>query len=169
MNALISVFNKDKVVEFAKALKELGTEIIATEGTAKELFKGGISVTKVSTFTGLQEMLDGKVKTLHPRIHTGIATAEIGIVAVNLIPFDLSSEYPLNNMDIGGVAMLRSGIKNFENVAVIVNPARYDAVVEELRKKGELSHDTKLNLAKEASKYILAYESKVDIILKTFS
>ena len=167
--ALISVFNKDKVVEFARALNELGIEIIATEGTARLILKSGIPVTKVSAFTGFQEMLDGKVKTLHPRIHAGIATAEIGIVAVNLIPLDLSSENPLNNMDIGGVAMLRSGIKNFENVAVIINPARYGAIIEELGKKGELSHDTKLHLAREASKYILAYESKIDIILKTFS
>jgi phosphoribosylaminoimidazolecarboxamide formyltransferase/IMP cyclohydrolase len=129
MKALISVFNKGKVVEFAKALNELGIEIIATEGTARPILKSGISVTKVSAFTGFQEMLGGKVKTLHPRIHAGIATAEIGIVTVNLIPMDLdlglglATKNALNGMDIGGVAMLRSGIKNFENVAVIVNPA----------------------------------------------
>ncbi|MFZ2070829.1 MAG: IMP cyclohydrolase [Halobacteriota archaeon] len=166
MKALLSVFNKDKVIEFAKALNELGIEVIATEGTAKELLKSGISVTKVSAFTGFKEMLDGKVKTLHPRIHAGIATTEIGIVAVNLIPFDLSTKNPLNNMDIGGVAMLRSGIKNFEHVAVIVNPARYDAITAELGKEGELSHDTTLDLAREASSYILAYESKIDMVLK---
>lgn len=166
MKALISVFNKDKVIELAKALNELGIEVIATEGTAKGLLVNGIVVTKVSAFTGFQELLGGKVKTLHPRIHAGIATAEIGIVAVNLIPLDFSSENTLNNMDIGGVAMLRSGIKNFENVAVIVNPARYDEIIGELGKEGELSHDTKLRLAREASKYILAYESKIDKILK---
>jgi phosphoribosylaminoimidazolecarboxamide formyltransferase/IMP cyclohydrolase len=171
MKALISVFNKDNVIEFARALNELGIEVIATEGTARLILKSGIQVTKVSAFTGFQEMLGGKVKTLHPRIHAGIATAEIGIVAVNLIPldFDLSTKNPLNSMDIGGVAMLRSGIKNFEHVAVIINPARYDAIIEELGKRGELSHDTKLSLAKEASEYILAYESKIDMILKTFS
>lgn len=169
MKALISVFNKDKVVELAKALNELGIDVIATEGTAKELLVNGIVVTKVSAFTGFQELLDGKVKTLHPRIHAGIATAEIGIVAVNLIPLDVSSENALNGMDIGGVAMLRSGIKNFKNVAVIVNPASYDEIIEELGKEGELSHDTKLRLACEASKYILAYESEIDKILKTFS
>ena len=166
MKALISVFNKDKVIELAKALNELEIEVIATEGTAKELLENGIMVTKVSAFTGFQELLGGKVKTLHPGIHTGIATAEIGIVAVNLIPLDFSSENTLNGMDIGGVAMLRSGIKNFENVAVIVNPARYDEIIEELGKEGELSHDTKLRLAREASKYILAYESEIDMILK---
>ncbi len=165
MKALISVFNKDKVVEFARALNELGIEIIATEGTAKLILKSGIPVTKVSAFTGFQEMLGGKVKTLHPRIHAGIATAEIGIVAVNLIPLDFSTKNPLDSMYIGGVAMLRSGIKNFEHVAVIVNPARYDAIIKELE-KGELSHDTKLRLAREAAGYILDYETKIGEILK---
>ena len=165
MKALISVFNKDKVVEFVKALNELGVEIIATEGTARPILKSGIPVTKVSTFTGVQELLGGKIKTLHPRIHAGIATAEIGIVAVNLIPMDLATKNALNGMDIGGVAMLRSGIKNFENVAVIVNPARYDEIIKELE-KGELSHDTKLRLAREASGYILDYETKIGEILK---
>ena len=173
MKALISVFNKDKVVEFAKALNELGIEIITTEGTARPILKSGIPVTKVSAFTGVQELLGGKIKTLHPRIHAGIATAEIGIVAVNLIPLDLdlglglglATKNALNYMDIGGVAMLRSGIKNFENVAVIVNPARYDAIIKELE-KGELSHDTKLRLAREASGYILDYETKIGEILK---
>ena len=165
MKAVISVFNKDKVVEFAKALDELRVEIIATEGTARPILKSGIPVTKVSAFTGVQELLGGKIKTLHPRIHAGIATAEIGIVAVNLIPMDLATKNALNGMDIGGVAMLRSGIKNFENVAVIVNPARYDAIIKELE-KGELSHDTKLRLAREASGYILDYETKIGEILK---
>ena len=169
MKALISVFNKDKVVEFAKAQNELGIEIIATEGTARPILKSGIPVTKVSAFTGVQELLGGKIKTLHPRIHAGIATAEIGIVAVNLIPLDsdldLATKNALNGMDIGGVAMLRSGIKNFENVAVIVNPARYDEIIKELE-KGELSHDTKLRLAREALRYILDYETKIGEILK---
>ncbi len=170
MKAVISVFNKDKVVEFAKALHELGIEIIATEGTAKAILKSGIPVTKVSEFTGHQELLGGKVKTLHPRIHAGIATAEIGIVVVNLIPPepDLASKSkkPLDGMDIGGVAMLRNGIKNFENVAVIVNPARYDGISEELMKAGEIARDTKLSLAKEASKYLLAYDSEIDMLLE---
>ncbi len=165
MKALISVFNKDKVVEFARALNELGIEIITTEGTARLILKSGIPVTKVSAFTGVQELLGGKIKTLHPRIHAGIATAEIGIVAVNLLPLDFSTKNALNGMDIGGVAMLRSGIKNFEDVAVIVNPARYDAIIKELE-KGELSHDTKLRLAREAAGYILDYETKIGEILK---
>ncbi|MEA2076135.1 MAG: hypothetical protein U9O85_10510 [Euryarchaeota archaeon] len=168
MKAVISVFDKDKVVSFAKALYEREIELIATEGTARAISKSGIPVTKVSDFTGHQELLGGKVKTLHPRIHAGIATAEIGIVVVNLIPPepDLASKKPLDNMDIGGVTMLRNGIKNFENVAVIVNPARYDEIIEELRTEGKITRDTRLSLAKDASKYLLAYESKIDMLLE---
>ncbi|MHC1600056.1 MAG: IMP cyclohydrolase [Candidatus Methanospirareceae archaeon] len=166
MKAIISVFNKDKVVEIAKALHEQEIELIATEGTARAISKSGIPATKVSDFTGSQELLGGKVKTLHPRIHAGIATAEIGIVIVNLIPLDLTPKKPLDNMDIGGVAMLRSGIKNFENVAVIVNPFMYNEIIEELRKVGKIARATRLSLAKEASKYLLAYESKIDMLLE---
>ena len=198
MKALISVFKKEKVVEFAAALKRLGVEVVATEGTARVLSENGVAVTKVSEFTGFQELLGlgagggagggargsaggcGKVKTLHPRIHAAIATAEIGIVAVNLLPLEFSGEgveregveregvEPLEGMDIGGVALLRSGIKNFEEVAVVVNPARYDAVVEELAaaEEGRLSRATKLELAREASKYLLAYGAEIDKILR---
>ncbi len=166
MKALISVYNKDRIAEFAKVLNERGIEIIATEGTAQELLTSGIRVTKVSEFTGLQEMLNGRIKTLHPRIHAEITTGEIGIVAVNLIPFDTSRADPLASMDLGGVAMLRSGIKNFEHAAVIVNPSSYNAILEELRKDGELSHGTKLDLAREASQYLVAYDSKIDMVLK---
>ena len=166
MKAVISVFNKGNVVEFAKALNELGTEIIATEGTARAILNNGIPVTKVSDFTGCPEMLGGRVKTLHPRIHAGIATAEIGFVVVNLIPPDLAAQKSLDSMDIGGAAMLRSGIKNFENVAVIVNPSSYNEIIEELRKEGKISRHTKLRLAKEASKYLLAYDSKIDMLLE---
>lgn len=166
MKAVISVFDKDNVVEFAKALNELGVEIIATEGTARVICEDKIPVTKVSDFTGFPELLGGKVKTLHPRIHAGIATAEIGILAVNLIPLGPTSKKPLDSMDIGGVAMLRNGLKNFENVAVIVNPARYNEIIEELRGEGMIARSTKLSLAKETSKYLLAYDLKVDMLLE---
>ena len=166
MKAILSVFNKDRIVEFAKALNELGIELIATKGTAAEISMHGLEVTRVSEFTGFHEMLDGRIKTLHPRIHAGITTGEIGIVAVNLIPFDTSREDPLASMDLGGVAMLRSAIRNFELVAVIVNPLRYNAILKELVKAGALSHSTKLVLAREASEYIVAYDSKIDIVLK---
>jgi len=114
-------------------------------------------------------MLGGKLKTLHPTIHAAIATGAIEIVTVNLIPLDISSENTLDNMDLGGVAMLRSGIKNFEQVSVIVNPARYKGIIEELRIKGEIARDMKLSLAKDASKYIVAYESKINLILERMS
>ena len=166
MKALISVYNKDIVVEFARALNELGLEIIATEGTARLILDNGIPVTKVSAFTGVQEMLGGKLKTLHPTIHAGIATGAIEIVTVNLIPLDSSSKNTLDNMDLGGVAMLRSGIKNFEHVAVIVNPARYNGIIEELRVTGQIARGTRLRLAQEASKYIVAYESKINELLE---
>ncbi len=161
-NALISVFNKEGIVEFARNLSELGFGIIATEGTAKKLSIDGISVITASEFTGFQE--DNGIKTLHPRIHTGIAKGEIGIVAVNLIPLNRSKN-SLENMDLGGFAMIRSAIKNFRHVAVIVNPKRYETIIKEL-KKGDLSYRTKLNLAVEASEYLLRYESKINNILR---
>jgi phosphoribosylaminoimidazolecarboxamide formyltransferase/IMP cyclohydrolase len=166
MKAIISVFTKNGLVDFAKSLHELGIEMLATEGTARAISDIGVPVTKVSDFTGFQELLGGKVKTLHPRIHIGIATAEIGIVAVNLIPPDFASEKPLESMDIGGVAMLRNGIKNFENVAVIVDPSRYGEIIEEIRKDGEVTRDTKLNLAKDALNYLLTYDSKIAKLLE---
>lgn len=166
MKALISVYNKDTVVEFARALNELGLETIATEGTARRIQDNRIPVTRVSVFTGVQEMLGGKLKTLHPRIHAEIATGAIEIVAVNLIPLDISSENTLDHMDLGGVAMIRSAIKNFKHVAVIVNPMRYKELIEELRVTGQIARATKLRLAQEASKYIVTYESKINTILE---
>jgi phosphoribosylaminoimidazolecarboxamide formyltransferase/IMP cyclohydrolase len=164
MKALISVFNKNKVIEFARNLNKLGIEIIATEGTAKEISMSGVPVVRVSELTGFQEMLGGKIKTLHPTIHAEIMTSEIEIVAVNLIPLDLSQN-SLKSMDVGGVAMLKSGIKNFKDVGVIVNPERYDDILKELA-EGGISDRTKLELAIEASDYILEYESKVNEILR---
>lgn len=161
MKAVISVFDKAGVVEFAKALHDQGMKILATEGTARTISANGTPVTRVSEFTGSPELLGGKVKTLHPRIHAGISTAEIGIVVVNLIPPDHASEKPLDNMDIGGVALLRNGIKNFEHVTVIVDPARYTGILEELSKEGTISRDTNLRLAREALGYLLAYDSKI--------
>lgn len=168
MKAVISVFDKTGVVKFAKALYEQGIELLATEGTARTVSASGISVTRVSNFTGFPELLGGKVKTLHPRIHADIATGDIGIVVVNLIPLDNSaSKKPLlDYMDIGGVAMLRNGIKNFEHVAVIVDPARYDEIIEALENEGGIARDTKLSLAKEALGYLLAYDSQVATLLE---
>jgi phosphoribosylaminoimidazolecarboxamide formyltransferase/IMP cyclohydrolase len=166
MKVLVSVFNKDKIVTFAEALNALGFELIATEGTARAIGERGIPVTTVSKFTGCPELLEGKVKTLHPRIHAAIATGEIGMVVVNLIPPGDETEKPLAKMDIGGVALLRAGIKNFELVAVITDPAQYDAVLRELGAGGGLPRDTKLRLAKEAIRYLVTYDSRIARLLE---
>jgi phosphoribosylaminoimidazolecarboxamide formyltransferase/IMP cyclohydrolase len=166
MNAIISVYNKTSVAAFAKALHERGIALIATEGTARELEKSGVPVTKVAEFTGSLELLGGQVKTLHPRIHAAIATGEIGMVVVSLMPPGDGTGKPLAKMDIGGVALIRSGIKNFEQVAVITNPTQYDAVLGELRTGKELPRDTKLRLAKEAIRYLLTYDSMIALLLE---
>jgi phosphoribosylaminoimidazolecarboxamide formyltransferase/IMP cyclohydrolase len=165
MKAIISVFDKTGVVAFATALHEGGIELIATEGTARELEKSGIPVTRVVDFTGSPELLGGKVKTLHPRIHAAIATSEIGMVVVNLIPPAHGPEKSLERMDLGGVALIRSGIKNYEQVAVIVDPAQYDGLLEEIRDMGDITRETKVRLAKEALKEILDYDAAIAKIL----
>ena len=161
MRALLSVFNKDRIVVLAERLKELRVDLIATDGTANAILKHGVPVKRVSEFTGVPEMLGGRIKTLHPAIHAGIATGDIGFVVVNLIPLKV-----LASMDIGGVALIRSAIKNFEKTAVIVNPARYQQIADEFLLNGHLSYNTRLELACEASRYITDYDSKVDMILR---
>jgi phosphoribosylaminoimidazolecarboxamide formyltransferase/IMP cyclohydrolase len=165
MKAILSVFDKTGIAAFANALHEGGIELIATEGTARELEKCGIPVTRVADFTGSPELLGGQVKTLHPRIHAAIATGEIGVVVVNLIPPGHGPEKTLEKMDLGGVALIRSGIKNFELVAVIVDPAQYDGIVEEIRDARNIARETKARLAKEALSYVLDYDSKIAMLL----
>ena len=172
MKALISVSNKDDLSEFAKGLNELGVEIIATGKTAKAILEcgSGIEVKSVSEITGFQEMLGGKIKTLHPSIHAAIMTSEIEIVAVNLIPVDYDESkksFSLDKIDVGGVALLKSGIKTFRDVSVIVNPKMYEKVLKELR-DGKISDRTKLELAIEASDYLVDYEMKVNKLIKAF-
>ena len=156
--ALISVWDKTGVVEFAQGLHELGYEIISTGGTAKELTQAGVPVTPVSDVTGFPEILGGRVKTLHPKIHGGIlargipdhegelAAHGIGmihVVAVNLYPFQETVAKgaclaeAVEQIDIGGPTMVRAAAKNFERVTVIVNPAQYGPVLDELREGGE--------------------------------
>ena len=165
MKAIISVYNKAGVAAFAKALHERGIALIATEGTARELEKSGVPVTTVAEFTGSPELLGGLVKTLHPRIHAAIATGEIGMVVVNLIPPGDETEKPLAQMDIGGVALLRAGIKHFEKVPVIVNPERYTEISDALNKRGRIAQETKLQLAREALRYLIAYDSQIEALL----
>ena len=156
--ALISVSNKDGVVEFSRGLVDLGYEIISTGGTYQTIKDAGIPVRKVSDITGFPEILDGRVKTLHPKIHGGILAcrtpehlaqleanqiAPIDIVVVNLYPFretvakpGVTLEEAIENIDIGGPTMVRAAAKNHQYVVVIVNPARYNTVLEELRSTG---------------------------------
>ncbi len=166
MKAIISVYNKAGIAAFAKALQERGTALIATEGTARVLEQSGVPITRVADFTGSPELLGGQVKTLHPHIHAAIATGEIEMVIVNLIPPGDGTGKPLAQMDIGGVTLIRAGIKNFEQVAVITDPTQYDAVLRELRTGEKLPRDTKLRLAKEAIRYLIAYDSRIAMLLE---
>jgi len=161
--ALISVSDKRNLKKFANDLAGLGIEIIATEGTAREISRisrNGMPVSHVSELTGFSEMLGGRIKTLHPEVHAAIATGELGIVVVNLIP--MSS---IKSMDIGGVALLKSAIKNFRNVAAVTDPDQYGGVIEEIRGTGDVSPETRLDLAIRASAYIVEYESKAGKLL----
>ena len=182
--ALLSVSDKTGVVDFARGLVELGFDIVSSGGTASSLADAGIPVTKVSDVTGAPEILDGRVKTLHPKIHGGILAdrrkqehidqlAEQGIepfdlVVVNLYPFertvanpDVSEDDAIENIDIGGPAMVRASAKNFHSVAVVVDPAGYDRVLEELRATGEVSLETRRALSLEAFSHTAAYDAAV--------
>ncbi len=159
--ALMSVSDKRGVKKFARDLSDLGIEIIATEGTANEISQNGIPVTRVSEFTGFSEMLGGKIKTLHPAVHAAIATADITVVVVNLIPLTL-----IERVDIGGITLLKSAIKNFKNVAAVTDPGQYEGIIEEIGSNGEVSDETGLKLAIQASAYIVDYESRVHEILE---
>jgi phosphoribosylaminoimidazolecarboxamide formyltransferase/IMP cyclohydrolase len=180
--ALISVSNKEGVVDFARGLQKAGLEILSTGGTAKALAAAGVPVREVSDFTGAPEILDGRVKTLHPRVHGGIlgrATDEhrrqmraggidaIDLVVVNLYPFreTVARGAPfddiIENIDIGGPAMIRSAAKNHERVGVVVDPADYPRVLEEVREQGELSAPTRFALARKAFAHTAAYDGAI--------
>ncbi|MEA3283058.1 MAG: hypothetical protein U9Q68_11015 [Euryarchaeota archaeon] len=161
IKALISVSDKRDLAKFANDLSDLRIAMIATEGTAREISRNGIPVSSVSELTGFSEMLGGRIKTLHPEVHAAIATGEIEIVVVNLIP--MSS---IESMDIGGVALLKSAIKNFRSVAAVTDPDQYDGVIEEIRDTGRVSPETRLDLAIRASAYIVEYESEAEKILE---
>lgn len=188
--ALISVSNKDGVVNFAKGLNESGVKILSTGGTAKALRDAGIPVTDVSEHTGFPEMLDGRVKTLHPKVHGGLLGRRdnpehvrqmkeqniepIDMVVVNLYPFEATIAKPnctfedaIENIDIGGPAMLRSAAKNFKDVAVVVDPLDYKKILEEMRKSSSgLSEDTKFELAKKVFLHTARYDSVISNYLE---
>ncbi len=181
--ALISVSDKAGVVEFARALTELDYEIVSTGGTAKALQAAGVAVTGISDVTGFPEILEGRVKTLHPSVHGGIlakGTPEhmavlaehnikpIDLVVVNLYPFqatvakpDVTLEDAIENIDIGGPTMVRSAAKNHDRVGIVVNPARYDSVIAELKEHGALSLQTKRLLALEAFQHTAQYDAAI--------
>ncbi|HJY90159.1 MAG TPA: hypothetical protein VJ255_07765, partial [Candidatus Acidoferrum sp.] len=169
--ALLSVFDKTGIVELARRLAALKIEILSTGGTAKLLRDEGLTVKDVSEFTGWPEMLGGRVKTLHPKVHGGLlyrrnhaedqkqakehGIAAIDLVVVNLYPFEataakgyLTAEELIENIDIGGPTMLRSAAKNFESVTVVTDPADYGRVAKELEEKGETTLPVRVELAR---------------------
>lgn len=184
-SALISVSDKTGLVEFAKELAAMNVSILSTGGTAELLKKNGIAVTEVADYTGFPEMMDGRVKTLHPKVHGGIlarrdmashidAIAKHGIntidmVVVNLYPFqqtvakeDCTLEDAIENIDIGGPAMLRSAAKNYKDVAVVCDPADYADIIAEMKKNdGSLSTDTKFELSKKTFSHTAQYDGAI--------
>lgn len=183
--ALISVSDKTGVLDFARALSEMGVNILSTGGTAKLLAENGIKATEVADYTGFPEMLDGRVKTLHPKVHGGILARRdfpehvaalethgiptIDMVVVNLYPFqqtiaraECSLEDAIENIDIGGPAMLRSSAKNHKDVTVICDPSDYAQVLRELHaNKGEVTFETKFTLAKKVFAHTAQYDGAI--------
>ena len=182
--ALVSVSDKTGVVELCRALAGLGVQILSTGGTAALLQKEGIAVTEVSAHTGFPEMLDGRVKTLHPRIHGGLLArrdlpahvaalkehgiAPIDLLVVNLYPFEAAVAKPgctledaIENIDIGGPAMVRSAAKNWRDVAVLTDASQYAGVLAELKKDGRLAEATRFSLAVAAFNRISNYDAAI--------
>jgi len=181
--ALVAVADKSNVVEFAQGLVDRGVELVSTGNTARVLKEAGIRVTLVSELTGVPELLEGRVKTLHPRIHGGILAdkrkashlaeleehgiAPFDLVVVNLYPFleavmsGASSPEIIEQIDVGGPAMVRAGAKNFESVGVVVRPDDYGAILYELDQLGGLSPETRYRLAREAFSHTSAYDTAI--------
>jgi phosphoribosylaminoimidazolecarboxamide formyltransferase / IMP cyclohydrolase len=183
--ALISVSDKTGVLDFAKALSAMGVNLLSTGGTAKLLADNGVKVTEVADYTGFPEMLDGRVKTLHPKVHGGILARRdlpehvaalekhgiptIDMVVVNLYPFQqtvakehCSLEDAIENIDIGGPTMLRSSAKNHKDVVVICDPVDYSRVLDEMKaNKGEVSYDTKFALATKVFAHTAQYDGAI--------
>ena len=188
--AIISVTDKTSVVDFAKSLSEIGVQILSTGGTARVLREGGLSVMDISEHTGFPEMLDGRVKTLHPKVHGGLlglrdnpehvrvmkehGIENIDLLVVNLYQFEktvakegVSLEEAIENIDIGGPAMLRSSAKNFKDVTVIVDPADYKAVLKEMKELGgATSLETRFRLAKKVFQLTHSYDGAISEYLK---
>jgi phosphoribosylaminoimidazolecarboxamide formyltransferase / IMP cyclohydrolase len=185
--ALISLTDKSGIEGFARELTELGVELLSTGGTAKKIREAGIAVKDVSEFTGFPEMLDGRVKTLHPKVHGGIlhqranvqhqqqcaehGLQPIDLIAVNLYAFEKTIADPncsladaIENIDIGGPTMLRAAAKNFHDVTVIVDPADYPQVIQEIRAQGNTTLKTRFRLAAK----VFALTSKYDTAISAW-
>ena len=185
--ALISVSDKTGVLDFCKELDQLGIEILSTGGTAKLLAKNNVSVTEVSDYTGFPEMMDGRVKTLHPKVHGGIlgrrgtddevmaanGIKPIDLVVVNLYPFEQTVANPdcdlataIENIDIGGPTMIRAAAKNHADVAVIVDPNDYQSTVNELKNNNSsISEQTRFNLALKSFEHTARYDTAISAYL----
>ena len=190
MNALISVSDKSGIVELAQALSELGVNLISTGGTAQLLISHGLKVREVADLTGFPEMLDGRVKTLHPKVHGGLLARRdvpahmqalqdhgietIDLLVVNLYPFEATVAMPdctledaIENIDIGGPAMVRSAAKNWKHVAVLTDASQYQAVVQEWREHQGLSEATRFKLAVAAFNRISMYDGAISDYLSS--
>ena len=189
--AIISVTDKSGIVGFANSLSGLGVQILSTGGTARALREGGISVTDISDYTGFPEMMDGRVKTLHPKVHGGLlglrdnpehvemmkahGIKTIDMVVVNLYQFEktvakegVTLEEAIENIDIGGPSMLRSSAKNFRYVTVIVDPADYEVVLREMKKTGgETTLKTRFRLARKVFQLTHQYDGAISEYLET--
>jgi phosphoribosylaminoimidazolecarboxamide formyltransferase/IMP cyclohydrolase len=180
--ALLSVSDKTGLVDFARGLSALGVSLLSTGGTYRALVEAGVPVQTVESYTGSPEVMDGRVKTLHPRVHGGLLAragrddadlARIGgrfidLVAVNLYPFEKTLEKPnstfsdlIENIDIGGPSMLRSAAKNHERVTVVCDSADYALVLEELREAGAVRPETRRRLAGKVFAHTAAYDSAI--------
>ncbi len=183
--AIISLSDKTGIIPFAKDLQAFGVEILSTGGTAKTLRESGLKIMDVSEYTGFPEMMDGRVKTLHPKIHGGLlgirdnpehakkmkehGIIPIDMVVVNLYPFETTVAKPscaleeaVENIDIGGPSMLRAAAKNYPYVTVIVDPADYQPVLEELKKTGgAVSKETNFRLAKKVYQLTAHYDKAI--------
>lgn len=182
--ALLSVSDKTGIVELGKALADLGIEIISTGGTMRTLKEAGVPVMAVQDVTGFPEMMDGRVKTLHPKIHGAILAVRdnpshvqdmknhgitpIDLVVVNLYPFQQTIAKPgvtlaeaIENIDIGGPCMVRASAKNNKYVAIVTNPAKYGEIIDILKKDGEFTDAYRLELAREAFQHTAQYDTAI--------
>lgn len=189
MKALVSVSDKTGVVEFAKGLVALGWEILSTSGTMKLLKESGVPVTSVSDVTGFPEICDGRVKTLHPKIHGALLARRdipehmkelkdndidtIDLVCVNLYPFretiakpDVTMEDAVEHIDIGGPSMLRSAAKNWESVTVVCNPADYETILSEIKADGNTTRETRLKLSAKAYTHTAEYDMAISTYMR---